>query len=286
MPPGTGPFPGMLVFGGSEGGRFMEGIFGPYFASKGYATLGIAYFGAEGVPPELQEIPLEYFGNALSWLGARPEVDPERLGVFGASRGGELALLLGATFPEVHAVVAGVPSGVVWPGIVEGGVVPAWTLDGVGLPYIPAGGRPRTEPGPDDATMYVYRPAFEESLEYASEEARAAATIHVEEANGPILMLAGDDDQLWPSCTLAEIAVDRLAAEHASTYADEYVCYPEAGHFIIVPGGPTTSSNMFANPDGTWWLVGGTPRGNAHGQRDALDRTLRFLAESLGEPGL
>ena len=39
---------------------------------------------------------------------------------------------------------------------------------------------------------------------------------------------------------------------------------------------------MSATDDGNYWLVGGTPRGNAHGQRDALDRTLRFLAGSLG----
>jgi dienelactone hydrolase len=134
--------------------------------------------------------------------------------------------------------------------------------------------------------VYVFRPAFEESLEYASEEDVAAATILVEQTAGPILMLAGDDDQLWPSCTLAEIAEARLAPAHSQTYADEYVCYPEAGHFIVVPGGPTTGSDMFANDDGTWWLVGGTPRGNAHGQRDALERTLRFLGEALGEPGL
>ena len=128
----------------------------------------------------------------------------------------------------------------------------------------------------------MYRPAFEESLEYAPAEDLAAATIHVELTQGPILMLAGDDDQLWPSCTLAEIAEARLALEHAETWADEYVCYPEAGHFIIVPGAPTLRSNMSATDDGNYWLVGGTPRGNAHGQRDALDRTLRFLAESLG----
>ena len=81
-----------------------------HLAARGYAALALAYFGTEHLPPTLAEIPLEYFETALAWLARQPEVDPDRLGVAGVLRGGELALLLGATFPALRAVVADVPS--------------------------------------------------------------------------------------------------------------------------------------------------------------------------------
>lgn len=285
LPPGAGPFPAVLLFGGSEGGTFYESVMGPYLASKGYAVLGVAYHGAPGVPADLFEIPLEYFDHALSWLAARPEVDAERIGVFGASRGGELALLLGAKLPIVHAVVANVPSGVMWGGLSDDGAFgSAWTEGGEPLPFIQARAAGRTEPGPDDLTVYIYRGSFEDSLALATPEELAAATIEVERTQGPILMVGGDADELWPSCTLAEIADARLAPEHAQTYADEYFCYPEAGHLISFAGGPTADLDIVLNPDGlSYYGTGGTPRGNGLAARAFIDAMLLFLEASLGE---
>ncbi len=74
--------------------------------------LALAYFGLENLPPELYEIPLEYLETAIRWMSNQPTVNADRLAVVGGSRGGELALLLGATFPKLRAVVACVPSGV------------------------------------------------------------------------------------------------------------------------------------------------------------------------------
>jgi len=50
--------------------------------------------------------------------------------VLGGSRGGELALLLGAAFPAAFRVVANAPSNVVWPGLSDDSETPAWTLNG------------------------------------------------------------------------------------------------------------------------------------------------------------
>jgi acetyl esterase/lipase len=107
--------PGVLVVGGSDGG-LSEGM-AALLASHGFAALALAYFRAEHLPPDLTEIPLEYFETAIRWLGRQPSVAAGGLGVVGRSRGGELALLLAATFPEITAVVGYVPSGVVHAGI-------------------------------------------------------------------------------------------------------------------------------------------------------------------------
>ena len=81
------------------------------YPGHGYTTFALAYFGVEGLPRELVKIPLEYFKKGFDWLRTQDTVDGRRLGVVGGSKGGELALLLGATFPEIKVVVARAPSG-------------------------------------------------------------------------------------------------------------------------------------------------------------------------------
>ena len=112
LPPTEGPCPAVLALGGAGGG-LSEGA-AESFASEGFAALALAYFGLDGLPRELVEIPLEYFEGAIAWLKRHPEVNAGRVAVVGNSKGGELALLLGATFPrDVGAVVGYAPSAVV-----------------------------------------------------------------------------------------------------------------------------------------------------------------------------
>ena len=136
VPTGGSQYPGVLVFGGS-GGSLSE-TQAALLAAHGYATLALAYFAYEDLPPSLLDIPLEYFEAALAWLQAQPTVHAEQLAVMGASRGGELALLLGATFPQIKVVVAYVPSNVVWEGFGKGvpSGAPAWSYRGASLPVI------------------------------------------------------------------------------------------------------------------------------------------------------
>jgi pimeloyl-ACP methyl ester carboxylesterase len=86
------------------------------------------------LPDRLAGIPLEYFGDAIRWLQDRPSVRGDRLGVIGTSRGGELALLLGAHYPDLAAVVSYVGSILVFSSLA--GHEPAWTFRGKPLPWI------------------------------------------------------------------------------------------------------------------------------------------------------
>jgi pimeloyl-ACP methyl ester carboxylesterase len=104
LPPGP-PVPAVLQIGGSFGGH--SPLPAALVASRGYPTLSLAYFNEPGLPTALKDIPLEYFERALRWLATQPGVDPRRLIVAGASRGGEAALLLGTVYTDlVHGVVA------------------------------------------------------------------------------------------------------------------------------------------------------------------------------------
>jgi hypothetical protein len=93
----------VLLSGGSEG-CLHSGQPAGVLASHGYPVLELAYFSEPGLPQNLQRIPLECFKQALRWLAAQPEVDPARIVMAGVSRGGEGALLIASTYPDlVHA---------------------------------------------------------------------------------------------------------------------------------------------------------------------------------------
>jgi dienelactone hydrolase len=104
LPPEPGPHPAVMVVSGGGGG--IDEFRGAILASHGYAALALGHFAVEGRPRGLVNIPLEYFETAIGWMRAQKWFDSRLLAVWGASRGGELALLLGATFAEINAVAA------------------------------------------------------------------------------------------------------------------------------------------------------------------------------------
>jgi len=110
VPPGDGPHPAVIVLGGSDGGISEHRA--ALVASHGYAALSLAYFGTTDLPSELVNVPVEYFEHAVSWMRGQPWLQDGFLAIWGASRGGELALLLGATIPAINAAIAYVASGV------------------------------------------------------------------------------------------------------------------------------------------------------------------------------
>src|SRR5262245_55064297 len=290
LPSGAGPRPAVLVVSGGGGG--IEEFRGAILASHGYATLALGHFAVEGRPRGLVNIPLEYFGTAIGWMRGQPWFDDRLLAVWGASRGGELALLLGATFPEINAVAAWVPSGVVFwaPGLAEpGGHRPpvAWTFRGMSLPYLQennTSGDP--EPAREPGRPVAYAPFYRSHLRDARAVERA--TIPVEKIRGPVQLVSGVDDQMWPSSDLADIALRRLEA-HRHPFPFRHRRYPEAGHTIVVPYWPLLDLRVvkLARVEGLQdilLLQGGTAKADAEAGVDAWRDLLTFLddAKTLG----
>jgi dienelactone hydrolase len=276
-PAGSGPFPGVIVVGGSGGG--LNELSSALMASRGLAALALAYFGVDALSPDLRRIPLEYFETAIGWLRTRAEVRSGGVGVVGTSRGGELALLLGSTFPTINRVVAYVPSGVVHPAISRGEAdprnpEPAWTYRGEAVPFIqPSSGSPAvSETAPGEPIPLT--PIFLHM--HTDKDAVAAATIPVERINGPVLLISGDDDQMWPSTPFSRNVVERLSSQ-GFLHPFEHRGYPDAGHMIGAPLGPATVQASLHPVRGKLYSYGGTPRGNAAARADSWPRVIRFL---------
>lgn len=291
LPPNVGPMrrrPAVVTLGGSEGGLRVGAA--RAFAQEGFVALALAYFGIEPLPAELVEVPLEYVGAALDWLVARPEVAGDKVAVVGASKGGELALLAGATFPDrVGAVAAYVPSGVVWQGItrdrraMRAGPRSSWTYEGAPLPFVPFA---RLTPWEllQYTVRYLRRRPIRVHAFYArgldDRDAVAAATIPVERIDGPVVVVSGDDDGVWPSTLLATLVVERLRA-HGHPHRVEHRRYRHAGHMITVPGAELDADN----PDVARFGLGGTPAADAEASRDAWPIVVDVLREALSVHG-
>ena len=274
-PAGEGPFPGVVCFGGSSGGLAASAAWAPVLASHGFATLAIAYFGVPGLPQALAGIEIEVVERAAAWLLGQAGVAGDRVAVVGMSRGSELALLAGALLDQlVGTVVAFAPSGVCWAGLGPGGPVdaPAWTFRGDPLPYVGLGGTPPA--GSPTAGPFALTPLFERLLQ--DEGAVRVAEIPVERARGPILLVSGEADAMWPSTCLGEL-VERRAAGRSGPPVT-HLRYPGAGHTGAgVPGTPAPTE--VRHPvDGGWYALGGTPAANAAARADSWPQVLAFLA--------
>ena len=128
VPSSDAPLPVVITLSGSNGGLGENRA--KLLASNGFIVFALGYFGIEGLPSGLQEIPLEYFETAFAWLQKQPNIDTSRVGLYGVSRGAELALILGSLFPDsIQAIVAVAPSSVVHGGLSET-PVHAWLYEG------------------------------------------------------------------------------------------------------------------------------------------------------------
>jgi len=232
---GDGPT-GVLVLSGSSG-RVEED------RCRALAGLGATAASYRWFGETVDRVPLESFEEPLAMLHERCD----RLVVLGTSKGAEAALLLGALHREIDAVVAISAPDVVWAALtVDRPQRSSFTRGGEQLSFVPYddGWEPDTEPV-ELVGMY------EQSLETYADRV-PAARIPVARVTGEVVLVAGGDDRLWPSCDMAEEIVARRSAAGRTT---SLVVHPRAGHRVVLPGErPAPPSHL---------VHGGTPEADA-----------------------
>jgi dienelactone hydrolase len=268
------PRPGIIVLGGSSGKLLFASQTAALLASHGYPSLALGYFGLDGLPPHLIEIPIAYVESALEWLASQNGVASDALGVVGRSRGAELALLLGSRFPAIRSVVAFCPSSILWNGL-RGDTpvdISAWQASGRPLPFLSL-----MAPRFSDLRSRVLQnapvaltPLFEAGLDGP---VPPKCLIPVENTNGSILLISGDEDRMWPSSRMGDQIVERLET-HRHRFHFRHCRYPGAGHYMRTPGVPTSVLR------GSFEL-GGNGAAQAAANRAAWAETLAFLETSL-----
>ena len=280
LPDGPGPHPAVMTVSGSGGG--IARAEAALLASRGFACLALAYFNYPGRPPDLFDQPLEYFGQGLDFLAAHPRVRADAIAVKGNSRGGELSLLLGSTFSAVRAVVAVVPSGYIWGAArIDWSDGAAWTWQGTDLPRVPVTDEEEADRERNVAAdgSIKLTPGFLDALAAATPEELANAEIPVERTNGPILMLCGEADDMWPAIEMTDVVL-RRTSEARFPHSVRRLTYPDAGHMITLPYMPARTSSV--HPLGGNFAYGGTRAGVAAARAAAWREMLSFLTTALG----
>lgn len=230
-------YPGKAVicFSGSDGKFELSRMLAKIFQSHGLTALALAYVMEEGLPKEFSCIPIDFLEAATKRLH---DMRYEKVGVWGISKGAELALTAGSLLPGlVNAVVAVAPMSTVCQGFtMEKGVSLApgssWSFHGKEVPYSAFG----LEKFPlshvlwksvlaREVTMYdLYLPLIQNP--------NPAAVIQVEKITGPILLISSKMDTMWPSEAAAERIMERLR-EHRFPYFYQHLSYDYGGHMFV-----------------------------------------------------
>lgn len=261
--------PGILLLGGSEGGLSRDvSRQAKLLQEAGFHVLHLAYHTAPDKPPTLKRIPLEEFYSGIDWLKEQPAVDGDNIAIVGYSKGAEAALLVATRYPGIKAVVAGMPSSVVWDGLdVEsfliGGISSSWKEAGVQIASLAYGSM-----GPGDELLPVFVNALKELPRHPE------TIIPVEQFHGSLMMVCGERDNLWPACQMGDQIVSR--ARKKGRQPPVLLRYADAGHGVMGAPAPPDDPEIvkFAR-------LGGTAEANARARADSWPKIIRFLKLSF-----
>ncbi|CAB1342588.1 unnamed protein product [Coregonus sp. 'balchen'] len=102
LPPGKGPFPGVLdVY--TLGGGLSE-VRASLLANKGFVVLALAYYGYQDLSRTVpKHFDLEYFEEAITFLRRQPQVQGPGIGILSISKSGDLALSMASFLSGISA---------------------------------------------------------------------------------------------------------------------------------------------------------------------------------------
>uniref|UniRef100_A0A8C9XCX3 Acyl-CoA thioesterase 22 n=1 Tax=Sander lucioperca TaxID=283035 RepID=A0A8C9XCX3_SANLU len=247
VPPGKGPFPGVVDLY-TFGGRLTEPR-ASLLANKGFVVLAL--------------LDLEYFEEAVSYLRRQPEVKGPGIGIIAISHSGGLAL-------SMSSFLSGISATVCINGCNANTVIPLHYKDIVIPPLPPVMKNIKiTESGLVDIRDALPDPSLEKNR---------ASLIPIERASCQFLFAVSEDDHNWNSVFFAKQAAATLRNHGKESF--KVVTYPKAGHFLEVPHMPYCSSG-FHGAVGSDVVFGGEPKAHSEAQLDLWEKVQEFFKSHL-----
>ncbi|XP_061583430.1 bile acid-CoA:amino acid N-acyltransferase-like [Cololabis saira] len=264
LPPGPGPCPAMLDMWGMGGG--LPEYRSSLFASRGYASLSLAYIGHKDLPgpPNTVNVGDSYFKAAFQLLQDHCQVIADRVGIIGLSFGCYLALRI--------ATVTGVkPSCVI---CINGPIGSAMLLTD-------KDGRRATFESSQKYWNYddQGRVVFKELSLPAN--LSPESIIKLENVSCPLMYIVGEDDLNASSIETADVIEETLRSAGKSELFTR-LSYPGAGHLIEPPYSPNSRTSMWSiKPKKLITVWGGHPAPHAFAQEDSWKKILEFMESHL-----
>lgn len=236
-PEGEGPHPVVFILGGSEGNDSSARRFAPRFAARGYLAIGVPYYSPAwgnqpqaipGLPRAFAELPVDYLESITEHVKAMPGADPERMGLWGVSKGAEYVLLAGHLIGGYEAIAAIVPTDVVWEGWGADTTTSSFSWRGEALPFVPYKGMQEEFQKPQPELRIPHDAGRD-----ANPERVAPARIPVEDIAAPVFLVGGDADTVWGSGPMARTIKETRDSAGLET---ELIVSETAGHGLSGDG--------------------------------------------------
>ena len=195
----------VICYGGSEGSPNFDEA--QRLAKEGYETLAVFMFGMKNQPKTLMKIPLEQFEDVLKYVNSTIK-QKEPITVLGASKGAEYALNLATKYDEISNVILIAPSAYTFAGLDFNDYGSSWTWKNEEIPFIDIRkssfsvlARNILLPQLIKAPIQ-YKAVYDSAVKQDVDNSKKL--IPVQNAKANILMIVGEDDQMWGSYEMAK----------------------------------------------------------------------------------
>uniref|UniRef100_A0A671YLB5 Acyl-CoA thioesterase 19 n=1 Tax=Sparus aurata TaxID=8175 RepID=A0A671YLB5_SPAAU len=266
LPPGPGPFPGLLDLWGGEG-KLLE-YCAALLASYGIASLGLDYLTPKITMETGKLMDKQYFETAYRLLEQHPQVLSSRIAMLGLSLGASMTLKMAVYSQVIKVRLCAV--------CISGSHVQpiGGSLDDVYVCTIYRNmGKRRTGKNNEMINRDLLLPIPTDPT----------LKVDVGRLKCPLLLVLGDDDQNWPA---QESALDmkQIMEQAGNSHLLTVLSYPNAGHLIEPPYTPhfrASSFNSVQSTETVMTLWGGEMVAHSRAQEDAWRKMLDFLRENL-----
>lgn len=216
----------VITLSGSEGGLEHAEKLAKYLQDHGIPALALGYFKTRHSVKTLNKIELENIKAAIEWL---TNLEYEKIGIEGCSKGAEYAAAAAIAFHELSCVILKIPSWFYSEGM--NGKTPSgtscWSYKGEAIPYTPY----KTRKLPVIKEMLKNK-EYNILAVNTGKKVNPDSIIQIEKIEAPILMFSTEVDTIWPSKESCEKMEERLNINNFS-YPHKHICFEHMSHMML-----------------------------------------------------